>query len=59
MTKKQLLKRIESLEDCIETLVAHHNKVVKRCDELEEAVFDMDFALCDTTPVNNPNRDSN
>ncbi len=57
MTKKFLLRRIEALEVCLGRLIQREEIIVKRIQDLEEIVFDCN--ICDSTPVNQPDRTSN
>ncbi len=57
MTKKSLLRRIESLENCLGRYIQKEEIMAKRVQDLEEIVFECN--LCETTQVGVPDRTSN
>lgn len=58
MSKKELKKRIETLEFALGRIVQREDALYKRVLDLEEIVFEVDN-LCDSHPVNQPDRKSN
>ncbi len=59
MTKKALLRRIESLEACLGRYIQREEVLTKRVQDLEEIVFECDLDLCESTKVGVPDRTSN
>ncbi len=57
LSKKALLRRIESLEACIGRYIQREEALNHRVQDLEEIVFEAN--LCETSLVGVPDRTSN